>query len=813
MKRLVLNNFIHVTFAAAAIVIMVLGALLYRVDIRSAESTRWVSHALDSVGLAGTINAQISQAESAYRGYVISPTDDFLSDRDQAIAKAGAAVSEADMRQGREASAQIFALTSQMEQEELRLLAARREAEQHSYGSTLIGLVVLLLVCLVVPGYVGFVVGARRRDRAERKLADMAESLPGAAFQLRTTHKGMSSHFEFVSASVVKLIGIQRQVLLQDAERFWEIMLEEDKPAFMDAAAIAASSGQPLRYDYRVRHANGEIRWIRSSTNVRKESDGSRLWSGYWADITAERQMEIALQEAKEAAEAANRAKSIFLATMSHEIRTPMNGVLGMLELLSLTNLDGAQRITLEVVRESGNSLQRIIDDILDFSKIEAGKLEVRAEAASVASAVAAAHNIYAGNASSKGIDLKSSVDPRISPAVMVDPMRLRQILNNLVSNALKFTSRGCVEIRAELVGRAGREERVRFSVTDTGIGISAEDQTRLFQPFVQTVADTTLHVGGSGLGLSISQRLAKMMGGSIEMVSEVGKGTTMTFELPLLIAEAEVSCGIPADPVDFMKTTKMRRMAPNVASAQVEGTLALVVDDHPTNRVLIVRQINALGYAAESAVNGFEALAKWKTGRFGIVLTDCNMPEMNGYELARSIRELEIVSGSRRTPIIACTANALRGAAEQCFAAGMDDYLAKPIELAMLSKKLDHWLPIARPSPPLDRSALGDLSGGNAQVERDILIDFRRVNDDDAAMLRRAVDKSDLAAVASASHRIKGASKMVGAMALAGVCERLERASGASDWKSVLANMDAFGHELERLNTYCEEDTWALQT
>ncbi len=861
MKRIVLNHFTHAAFAAAAIVIVVLGALLYHINIRSAESTRWVSHTLASVRLIGEINAQIGLAESAYRGYVIAPTQDFLADRDRAIAKVDAAVSEfedltsdnpqqlsrsarlekllsarystmrerstqrlslgsaaavteADMRSGREASAQIFSVTSEMDRNELQLLATRRMDERRSYGSALIGAVVLLLVCLVVAGYVGFIVETRRRDRAERKLADLAENVPGAAFQLRTAHRGMSSRFEFVSASVEQLIGIKRESMLQDADRFWKIMLEEDKPAFMAAAAAAARTGAPLRYDYRVRHANGEIRWIRSSTSVRKEADGSRLWNGYWADVTGERQMELALQEAKEAAESANRAKSIFLATMSHEIRTPMSGVLGMLELLSLTTLDAGQRATLDVVRESGNSLQRIIDDILDFSKIEAGKLDVRPEAASIAAAVAAVCNIYKGNASSKGIDLRASSDTRISAAVMVDPMRLRQILNNLVANALKFTTRGHVEVRAELLGRSDGEDRVRFTVADTGIGISSEDQALLFQPFVQTAANTTLHVGGTGLGLTICQRLANMMGGSIKMVSQVGVGTAMSFELSLPIADAqELSGANAASPIDFMKTTRMRRMAPDVARAQIEGTLALLVDDHPTNRVLIVRQINVLGYAAESASNGLEALEKWKTGRFGIVFTDCNMPEMNGYDLARSIREFESISGARRTPIIACTANALSGAAEACFAAGMDDYLAKPVNLVMLTKKLDYWLPLAGQAAPLDRSALADLTGGDVQAEREILTDFRRVNDEDAAMLKRAVDKSDFAAVATASHRIKGASRMIGAMALAGVCERLERAGSASDWESVASNMGVFGHELDRLNTYCEEDTWALPT
>jgi two-component system sensor histidine kinase EvgS len=489
-----------------------------------------------------------------------------------------------------------------------------------------------------------------------------------------------------------------------------------------------------------------------------------------------------------------------------------MNGVLGMLELLSLTELDAEQRTTLEVVRESGKSLQRIIDDILDFSKIEAGKLEVRPTVASMESAIEAVRNIFSGNASSKGLLLKCSVDPRISPALLVDPIRLRQILNNFVSNALKFTSKGHIDIKAELVARGDGEDRVRFSVADTGIGISSEDQARLFQPFVQVADKTTGRFGGTGLGLTICQRLASMMSGSIEMVSEIGVGTTMSLDLSLPIADPK---DLPApdsvSSADFARTTRMRRLAPDRARAESEGTLALLVDDHPTNRSLIVRQINMLGYAAESAENGVEALEKWKSGRFGILITDCNMPEMNGYDLARRIREIEAANSYKRTPIIACTANALGGEAEICFAAGMDDYLAKPVQLNELAKKLDQWLPVARPAAPFDRSALAGLTGGDVSAEREILRDFRRANDHDAAMLKSAVARSDISEVTTASHRIKGASRMVGANGLAAVCERLERASRANDWKSVQASMGAFYHELERFNSYCDDDLCAL--
>jgi len=868
INRFAPKYFAHAAFSVAALVILVLGWVLYNATVQARESTNWVSYTLEVLAAIDGVNEQVSRAESAQRGYLLTVGETYRVDRDEALQNATDSVvaikhltAESSTQQrrvalldglikqrisfmyenerrlrtsgsesvrlnmmagvGRSASVRIYELTNEMEQEEQQLLGLRREQENRRYDRTLAILVAAVLVSLVVlvPGYIGFIAQSRARNRADRELVDMADSLPGATFRIRSVPGGrMRARFEFVSASVSQLFGISRESMLRAMDGFWGLIFDEDKPGLAAAIMKSERKCQPLRHDFRVRNGRGETIWIRTSCSVRKERDGSFIWNGFWADTTGQRLLESALEEAKnasdaakEAAEAANRAKSIFLATMSHEIRTPMNGVLGMLELLSLTTLKPEQRTTLEVVRESGKALQRIIDDILDFSKIEAGKLEVRPTVASIASAVQAVATLYAGNASSKCLDLICDVDPRISPALWVDPLRLRQILNNFVSNAVKFTENGRIDVKAELLGRADGKERIRFSVADTGIGIALEDQVRLFQPFVQASGGIAARFGGTGLGLTICRRLATMMGGSIEMVSAAGAGTTMILELSLPIADPKELCSPEAVvPQNFLCTTKMRRMAPEIARAELEGTLALLADDHPTNRSLMLRQINMLGYAAESAVNGVEALEKWKSGRFSILITDCNMPGMNGYDLARCIRAIEAVTAADPTPIIACTANALGGEAEMCFAAGMDDYLAKPAALNDLAKKLDRWLPIPREVSPLDHSVLAALTGGDAAVEREILVDFRRANDEDAAMLKRAMERSDIPQVTTAAHRIKGASQMIGANALADVCERVERAGRASDLTSVHASIAAFQHELERLNSYCEEELCA---
>ena len=591
------------------------------------------------------------------------------------------------------------------------------------------------------------------------------------------------------------------------------------------------------RHDAYLEHyrATGEARVIgtgREVTGRRKDGStfplelavsemmlgGERHYTGSLRDITVRKETERTVHAARIEAERANAAKDTFLATMSHEIRTPLNGLLGMLELLGLSRLDGEQRGTLEIARDSGRGLVRIIDDVLDHAKIEAGKLDILPGPVSLAALLGGVVDTYHAVASVNGLTLRQTVDPRISPSLLADSLRVSQILNNLVSNALKFTAEGYVEVRAELLGRAGGADTVCLSVTDTGIGIEPEVQQRLFRPFEQADALTARLHGGTGLGLTISRRLAEMMGGTIEMKSAPGEGTTMSVTLTLPISEAA--------PVG-LRHEAAPAAAPMLAAApRGAGPLVLAVDDHPTNRELLARQIAALGLRVQTAADGREALALWQAGAIALIVTDCNMPQMDGHALSRAVREIEAKEGRPRTPIVAWTANVLPGAVAQCHAAGMDDVLTKPTELAVLKDTLSKWLPsaamaMARPDDDADAGSdatriatLGlaelDRIAATAAERAEILLDFMTQARSDLAGLRSALTVQDFPASARIAHRMKGSSRMVGARDLAAACETMERAARQGSPEDAGAARAAMDRALERLETHLAETTRA---
>ncbi|WP_256645911.1 ATP-binding protein [Thermomonas paludicola] len=577
--------------------------------------------------------------------------------------------------------------------------------------------------------------------------------------------------------------------------------------------------------EFALRHKRGRTLPVLLALSAMRDAAGGAV--GLLAvatDLTHLKRLERALRDSEARAREANHAKSAFLAAMSHEIRTPMIGVTGMIEVLGHTRLDGEQRRSLNIIQASAETLLRIIGDILDFSKIEAGKMELEPMPTALADLLRSVVANYAGSASSKGLALTCEIDPQLAPAHVADPVRLRQVIGNFLSNAIKFTERGGVVAAVDVVrhdpgdGALGSDALV-LRVTDTGIGISARAQARLFQPFAQAEADTTRRFGGTGLGLAISRRIAELMGGSIEMDSTPGKGTSMRLQVTLQRAP-ENALPDRLSPGKQMPGFVPRRL-PSVADAERERSLVLLVDDHATNRQVIQRQLALAGYASETAEDGMEGLQRWRSGRYALLLSDVHMPRLDGYQLARAIREEEGRAGLPRTPIVALTASALKGEAERCLAAGMDDYLTKPVSIASLGASLQRWLPhtagdggmsvedgallqvannaqsTASETAPelgggvdgaiLDENILGPLTGNDPEQTRLLLEDFLGSTRSDLAELEHLREAGNLPELTRQAHKMKGAAKIVGAEQLATAAAALEAAGRSGDWSAVL--------------------------
>ena len=696
------------------------------------------------------------------------------------------------------------------------------------------------------------------------------------------------------------------------------------------------------------RHKNGDLIPIYLSVN--EYCVGSqRFFAGTLQDLREQKRLIAEVKAERDKAQAASRAKSEFLAAMSHEIRTPMNGVIGTLDVLAQSSLQGHQVEMVELIHESANTLLGIIDDILDFSKIEAGKILPELEPMMVEEQVEKVCILLDRMAEKKQVELTMFVDPQICFSVQGDALRLRQILTNLISNAIKFSSNqgrpGRVMVRTRLTRRANGRIWVEFAIRDNGIGMNAATQARLFVPFEQAESSTTRRFGGTGLGLVISRRLAGMMGGEITVQSAPGKGSTFTLKLPFaelshadttpspivgvpcliigtnvgLIADVTrylshagalvqcvanidsarahdatapgspvvwvldaenapppldelytATCNIACDDVRLVVINRGKRRYPRCAADNLvlidgnvltrhnilqavaiaagravedkwykngrisrkvfeasshedtlhQGRLILLAEDNDINQQVIMRQLALIGIAADVTSDGREAFEHWKAGKYALLLTDLHMPHMDGFELTTAIRTEEAQADRDRLPIIALTANALKGEENKCKELGMDGYLTKPARLKDLVKILGKWLqPFEVYTDTIDKPSRGDgkyhsidigilqaLVGDDEAVVAKILQDFRASAARISAELYAAYKALQYDLASEAAHKLKSSAKNVGALRLGDLCEKIENAGNNGETETLNALLSEFNMEMAAVENYLAE-------
>jgi signal transduction histidine kinase/CheY-like chemotaxis protein/HPt (histidine-containing phosphotransfer) domain-containing protein len=495
------------------------------------------------------------------------------------------------------------------------------------------------------------------------------------------------------------------------------------------------------------------------------------------------------LQQVKNDLEIASRHKGEFLANVSHEIRTPLNALLGLNKLLSKTQLTEEQQRLVKLSRDAGQTLLALINDVLDMSKIESGMMAIHAIEFRIQALINGVMDMFSVQAEEKGLELVLEFDERVPPYVVGDDLRIRQVLVNLVSNAVKFSDEGKVTTTITLLSTDPQQCLVRFEVKDSGPGIAPAQQKKLFQSFTQVDGSVTRKHGGTGLGLSISRHLVELMNGRIGVESAVGKGSTFWFELPLLIA---------AERVPSSDTETAPAAEENFVS-HLHNKIVLVAEDHPVNRLVATSELEEMGFVVHVAANGEEACDLVKRNNYQIVFMDCQMPVMDGYTASRKIRET-----GNEVPIVAMTANALEGDRERCLEAGMNDYISKPFETGDLQRVVTRWIKTASDEPLIDVEKLRKRYQ-QKQIPR-LMSAFRDDLPISVSAISEAAKHCDMKECTRLAHALKGACSMVFALPLTQTMDKIEAACVAGRQDELTGLVERMEQLSRATHEACEE-------
>ena len=615
---------------------------------------------------------------------------------------------------------------------------------------------------------------AKQIMHSEKRFRDVTEATGEYLWET-----DIDGNYTFLTDKVINVKGYKTEDFLGFSPD--KYMPEEDAISYKTALGKGLANRDIFSIECRNLDRNGNISWEHITGKPLLDSNNDVIgFRGSGSSITERKITEIALIATRKAAETASTAKSEFLATMSHEIRTPMNGVIGMTQLLSDTQLTNQQKSYVDVISQSGRILITVINDILDYSKIEAGKLELELISFNLQQAVDDVYKLMLSNANSKSIQLHVDMQHDCSINVLGDAIRFRQILLNLLGNAIKFTHKGYVRVVIECLELSNNETQIEVRIEDTGIGINKEAQTKLFTSFSQADGSTTRKYGGTGLGLAISRQLVELMGGDISVVSEENKGSTFSFKITMQLS-AENSIDSTSKEIN-----RIYRQSKDVFSEKK----VLLVEDNTANQAVALGVLSNLGFNISIANNGLEAIAAYSTNNYDLILMDCQMPEMDGFEATRKIR-LQEHEQEKHVPIIALTANAMEDDKQRCYDAGMDDYLCKPFDIDELINILNTWIigvnkvnnlpQPAQASKPVSKDELIDF---------DVLVKLKNImgshfdelipafiegvenyfND-----LKSMNTQDNMQEIERFAHSIKSSSANIGAQTLAKNCAQLE--------------------------------------